>query len=229
VTPRPGRPRGRLLLGLLLLLGPAGCGSADRPPGASPASSAVSSSSAAASSAAAPASAQQLERLVVTSVPSGLPRMPDAQLRPPAGAKSAADVAAYAGDPARERQVLAGYGYRFGWERFWGRGNAQTSVFLDQFRGAAGARRYATDLARNDAAHYAASWHQGSGGLPAGCQLLTADRPARSTSLPGPAAFAWCAHGPFAVAVTAVSGSAQSAVREVSAVVRAQLRRLPGS
>lgn len=197
----------RLLLGLLLFV-PAGCSSPRAP--AAPA---------------APTSAQQLERLVVRSVPSGLPRMPDARLHPPAGAKSAKDVAGYAGDPSRERRVLADYGYRFGWERFWGDGEArQTSVFLDQFRLAAGARHYADDLARNDAAHYRAAWHAGSGGLPAGCRLLTSDDP----TLPGPAAFAWCAHGVFAVAVTAVSGSADAAVREVRAVVRAQLDRLPG-
>ena len=197
----------RLLLGLLLVV-PAGC-SSPRAPAAS----------------AAPTSAQQLERLVVRSVPSGLPRMPDARLHPPAGAKSAKDVAGYAGDPSRERRVLADYGYRFGWERFWGDGDArQTSVFLDQFREAAGARRYADDLARNDATHYGAGWRAGSGGLPAGCRLLTSD----DASLPGPAAFAWCAQGVFAVAVTAVSGSADAAVREVRAVVRAQLDRLPG-
>jgi hypothetical protein len=194
-----------------MLLVPAGCGSLERPPAA-----------------AAPSSAQQLERLVVPGVPSGLPRLPDWQLQPPAGAKSAADVAGYAGDPAREREVLAGYGYRFGWERFWGDGGvAQTSVFLDQFRHAAGARRYANDLAHNDATHYRATWRGGSGGLPAGCRLITAARDA-SAALPGPAAFAWCAHGVFAVAVTAVAGSSGAAVREVSSVVRSQLARLPG-
>jgi len=199
----------RLLLGLVLFV-PAGCGSGAPAPAA----------------AATPGSEQQLERLVVRSVPSGLPRMPDARLHPPAGAKSAKDVAGYAGDPSRERKVLADYGYRFGWERFWGNGEGrQTSVFIDQFREAAGARRYADDLARNDATHYGASRRGGSGGLPAGCRLLTVDR---STALPGPAAFAWCAHGVFAVAVTAVSGSDGGAVREVTGVVRAQLGRLPG-
>ena len=198
----------RLLAGLLLLL-PAGCGSPERPSAAAPT----------------PTSVRQLARLVVPSVPSGLPRMPDAALRPPAGPKTARDVAGYAGDPAREARVLAAYGYRFGWERFWGHGSgAQTSVFLDQFRHAAGARRYADDLARNDAAHYRARWHAGSGGLPAGCRLLTSD----DATLPGPAAFAWCAHGVFALAVTAVSDSAQHARGEVGAVVRAQLARLPG-
>jgi hypothetical protein len=211
VNPRRWRSRGRLL-GLLLLVVPAGCGSADGPPAASPST---------------PTSAGQLERLVVTTVPSGLPRMPDARLSPPAGAKSAADVAAYAGDPARERRVLAGYGYRFGWERFWGHGGRQTSVFVDQFGTAAGARRYAADLAGNDAVHYGARYHQGTGGLPSGCRLLTAGPPNRAARLPGPAAFAWCAHGVFAVAVTAVSTSTDAAVRETGAVVRAQLRRLP--
>jgi hypothetical protein len=197
----------RLLVGLVLLL-PAGCGSRAHPPAAP----------------AMPGSAQQLERLVVTTVPSGLPRMPDAVLRPPAGAKTARDAAGYAGDPAREQKVLDAYGYRFGWERFWGRGGSETSVFLDQFRHAAGARRYADDLAHNDAAHYRARWHAGSGGLPAGCRLLTSD----DGTLPGPAAFAWCAHGVFAVAVTAVSDSPAHARRDVAAVVRAQLARLPG-
>ena len=195
----------RLLLGLVLLL-PAGCGS--------PAPAAV-----------VPGSTQQLERLVITSVPSGLPRMPDTELRPPAGAKSARDVAGYAGNPGRERQVLAGYGYRFGWERFWGHGDRdQTSVFLDQFQRASGARRYADDLAGNDAVHYGARRRSGPAGLPAGCRLLTAD----DATLPGPAAFAWCAHGVFAVAVTAVSDTPGHAQREVGAVVRAQLARLPG-
>ena len=33
------------------------------------------------------------------------------------------DIAGYARDPARERAVLAEYGYRHGWERFWGTGS----------------------------------------------------------------------------------------------------------
>jgi hypothetical protein len=44
-----------------------------------------------------------------------------------------------------------------------------------------------------------------------------------------PAAFAWCARGAFSVAVTAVSGSVQSATEEVRGVVAAQLDRLPPS
>jgi hypothetical protein len=176
-----------------------------------------------------PTSAQQLERLVVTSVPSGLPRMPDSELKPPAGRKDLSDVAAYAGDPTHERVVLRGYGYRFGWERFWGRDGAETSVFVDQFTGSSGARTFADDLVRNDAGHYRATPHPGSGGLPAGCRLLTVTQADASTGLSGPAAFAWCTRGVFTVAVTAISGSPDAALREVSAVVRAQLRRLPAS
>lgn len=176
-----------------------------------------------------PTSAAALGRLVVTSVPSGLPRMPDGGLRPPAGEKSLGDVAAYAGDPSRERGVLERFGYRYGWERFWGRdGGPETSVFLDQFRTVTGARQFAADLVGNDAAHYRATPLPGSGGLPAGCRLLTVEHPDASAGLRGPAAFAWCTRDVFTVAVTAVSGSPEAALREVSAVVRAQVRRLPG-
>ena len=173
-----------------------------------------------------PTSAAQLERLVVTAVPSGLPRMPDAELQPPAGEKNLSDVASYAGDPRRERRVLQRYGYRFGWERFWGRGQAQTSVFVDQFRQPAGAGAFSADLARNDAVHYRATPHAGTGGLPAGCRLLTVARPEPDTGVDGPAAFAWCGRGVFSVAVTAVSDTSAHALAEVSAVVRAQLDRL---
>ena len=65
-------------------------------------------------------SAEELGALVVAEVPSGLPRLPDDELEPPAGAKAVEDVAEYADDPAREREVLEDYGYRYGWERFWG-------------------------------------------------------------------------------------------------------------
>jgi hypothetical protein len=173
-----------------------------------------------------PTSADQLEKLVVTTVPSGLPRMPDDELRPRAGEKNLSDVASYAGNPSRERRVLQGYGYRFGWERFWGRGRAETSVFVDQFRRPSGARTFAADLARNDASHYRATPHAGTGGLPGGCRLLTVASPETDTGLDGPAAFAWCSRGVFSVAVTAVSGTPAAALREVSAVVRAQLAGL---
>jgi hypothetical protein len=207
-----------LLLAVLLPGGPvlAGCAARSPAPAAAPA---------------APDSPHDLERLVVTSVPSGLPRMPDARLQPPAGEKNLGDVASYAGNPARERRVLAGYGYRFGWERFWGwDGGPETSVFVDEFRRAAGARDFAADLARNDAAHYRATPHAGTGGLPRGCRLLTVEGADPAVGLSGPAAFAWCTRGVVTVAVTAVtavSGPSGGASAEVAAVVRAQLRRLP--
>jgi hypothetical protein len=175
-----------------------------------------------------PASADRLEHLVVTSVPSGLPRLPDGMVQPRAGEKGLDDVASYAGNPRHERGVLQRYGYLFGWERFWGRDQAQTSVFVDQFRRTSGARAFAADLVDNDAAHYGATPHPGTGGLPAGCRLLTVEGARPSVGLGGPAAFAWCSRGVFTVAVTAVSSSAAGALHEVSAVVRAQLARLPG-
>jgi hypothetical protein len=210
---RCSRRRRAALPALLAVLALAGCG-----PDAQRTASAAATPP--------PTSAAQLERLVVTAVPSGLPRMPDQDLQPPAGEKDLSDVASYAGDPRHERTVLQGYGYRFGWERFWGRGQAETSVFVDQFRRAAAARTFAADLARNDATHYRARTHPGTGGLPAGCRLLTVARPESDTGLDGPAAFAWCSRGVFSVAVTAVSDTPAHALAEVSSVVRAQLARL---
>ncbi len=67
-----------------------------------------------------PASADDLGALILTELPSGLPRLSDDHLMPPAGAKRVEDVAGYSDDPARERAVLEDYGYRHGWERFWG-------------------------------------------------------------------------------------------------------------
>jgi hypothetical protein len=217
----PGRaaPCAALLLATGLLLAAAVLGAC------APAGHRTAVASAAAP--ATPTSAAQLERLLVTSVPSGLPRMPDSQLSPPAGEKNLSDVASYAADPSRERDVLQRFGYRWGWERFWGRGTAETSVFADQFRDSAGAGAFAADLVANDAAHYRATPQPGTGGLPAGCRLLTVAQADPSVGLAGPAAFAWCSRGVFTVAVTAVAGSADAALREVSAVVRAQLDRLP--
>ena len=48
------------------------------------------------------------------------------------------------------------------------------------------------------------------------------------TRLTGPAAFAWCAEGVFTVAVTAVAADPAAARAELTAVVAAQLERLPG-
>ena len=175
-----------------------------------------------------PASAQELGKLVVTEVSSGLPRLPDDQLEPPAGPKAVDDIADYSDDPARERDVLEEYGYRFGWERFWGSGSVpMTGVFVDQFDTRAGAASYAEDLARNDAEHYGAVVHENPPELPGGCRMLTVDDSDAQATLGGPAAMAWCEHGPFSVSVTAVADSLRSAEQEVHAVVEAQLDRLP--
>lgn len=183
--------------------------------------------------AATPAGPGELAALLVTEVPSGLARVADADVDPPAGAKSVDDVAGYAEDPAYERQVLEDYGYLHGWERFWGTpGGRATTVFVDQFGDASGAAAYAEDLAGDGAEFYAGALQQDPAGLPGGCRLLTVRHPDPETRVPGPAAFAWCAHGVFSVAVSAVTdaagGTVGEATEEVTAVVLAQLDRLPG-
>ena len=175
-----------------------------------------------------PDSAEELGDLVVAGVASGLPRLPDDQLQPPAGAKSVEDIAEYSADPRRERGVLEGYGYRYGWERFWGtRSGPMTGVFVDQFRARAGAGAYARDLARNDAERYRGVVHENPPDLPGGCRMLTVDDEAAQATLGGPAALAWCGHGPFSVSVTSVADSLAAAEEEVRAVVEAQLDELP--
>jgi hypothetical protein len=176
-----------------------------------------------------PEAPEELEPLVVGEVPSGLPRLPDAQLQPPAGAKTLEDVAAYADDPARETAVLEEYGYRYGWERFWGEGDGwpTTGVFVDQFETRGGAAAYAADLARNDADLYGGVLRENPPHLPGGCRLLTVEDGQPAAGLPGPAAFAWCGHGVFSVSVTAVAGSVDEATDEVEAVLHSQLGRLP--
>jgi hypothetical protein len=175
-----------------------------------------------------PRTPAELEALLVDTVPSGLPRLPDAVVRPPAGAKSVDDVAAYAADPGRERAVLRRYGYRFGWERFWGvEDGALTSVFLHQLRSRAGAAAYARDLAANDADYYRGVLADHPGDLPGGCWLLTVEDPAPGTGLDGPAAISWCAHGAFSVSVTAVADSVETARAEVGELLPEQLDRLP--
>jgi hypothetical protein len=57
--------------------------------------------------------------------------------------------------------------------------------------------------------------------------MLTVDDAAAQESLGGPAALAWCGHGPFSVSVTSVAGSLAAAEEEVRAVVEAQLDELP--
>jgi len=182
-----------------------------------------------------PSSSRGLEVLVVTRVPSGLPRLPDDELTPPAGAKRLQDIAGYSSDPAEQAEVLRGYGYRFGWERFWGtRGGPMTGVFVDQFRGSVGAAAYSEDLARNDARHYDGMLRVNPPQLPGGCRMLTVDgaRPTAPTAaaaagLRGPVSFAWCAHGVFSVAVTAMAPTVAAAEAEVRSVLRSQLDRLP--
>jgi hypothetical protein len=175
-----------------------------------------------------PASAEELGELVVPEVASGLPRLPDHELHPPAGAKDMGDVAAYAADPQRELDVLGDYGYRHGWERFWGEGPAlMTGVFVDQFDTRAGAAAYAADLARNDAEHYGAVLDEQPLDLPGGCRLLSVEEPAPDGRLTGPAALVWCGSGVFSVGVTSVAGSVEEAEDEVRAVLAEQLDRLP--
>jgi hypothetical protein len=221
---RPAGPAVVLLLAGTLLATTAGC---TRPPAVPlPAAGRPATGS---PSAATPTSAAGLQALVVADVPSGLPRMPDDALSPPAGEKTLDDVAGYAADPASERRVLRDYGFRYGWERFWGTGtDPVTSVFVEQFTAPAGAAAFSADLARNDADHYRAVLHEDPPDLPAGCRLLTVAGAQPDVGLRGPAAFAWCADDVFSVAVTSVADSADAARREVAALVRTQLARLPG-
>jgi hypothetical protein len=189
-----------LLLSLAGLLLAAACG---RPVDGVPAATSESTSR---------VSAEDLGQLIVTDVPSGLPRLSDEDLTPPAGSKRVEDIAGYARDPARERAVLEDYGYRHGWERFWGAGSGPvTGVFVDRFDSRAGAGAYAEDLARNDAEEY--------GGM-------LSEKP-DPRQLHGPAGFAWCVHGVFSVSATAVTDSVDAAEAEVHAVLTAQLDRLP--
>ena len=207
---------GRLLVPLAVLTVLAGC------------TTSVEGEATAAPVTATPESPAELQELIVTDVPSGLPLLPDDELDPPAGPKSVEDVATYAEDPDRERQVLEDYGYRFGWERFWGRGTGPvTGLFVDQFAHRAGAGTYAEDLARNDVEHYGGMLRETPEGLPRPCWSMTLDDPEPDLDLGGPAAFAWCAHGVFSVSVTVVADSVDAAEAEMRAVVAAQIDRLP--
>jgi hypothetical protein len=175
-----------------------------------------------------PSTSAELGDLIVARVPSGLPRIPDADLKPPAGPKRLEDIAGYSSDPDAQRTVLRGYGYRFGWERFWGRPSGpMTGVFVDQFETADGAGAYAADLARNDAGHYHAMLRENPPTLPGGCRTLTVPSPDRDAGLREPASFVWCTHGVFSVSVTAMSRTSDGAETEVRAVLAAQLDRLP--
>jgi hypothetical protein len=203
---------------LLLLLAPActGCASSDAAPAA-----------AGTRAPAVPSGAAQLEDLLVDDVPSGLPRVPDDELDPPAGEKTIDDVAGYGEDADRQAEVLADYGYTRGWERFWRSGDELTSVFLDQFADGGGAASYADDLVRNDAEYYGGELDRSPEGLPDGCVLMMREQPSPERGMAGPAAFAWCVDGSFTVSVAAVAASAGEARAEVEAVVAGQLDRLP--
>jgi hypothetical protein len=175
-----------------------------------------------------PDTPQQLEALVVPEVPSGLPRVPDDALSPPAGEKLLEDVAGYAEDAAREREVLDDYGYRFGWERYWGSGSGPlTTVAAHQFETTDGAAAFTADLAAHEAEVYGGLLREDPPDLPPGCRLLQLDQGAPTAGMAAPAVFAWCARGVFSLTVTAVSGSVRTATEEVRAVVAAQLERLP--
>jgi hypothetical protein len=175
-----------------------------------------------------PDTAADLEAMLVTRVPSGLPRLADDEVRPRAGEKDVGDVAGYSSDPRHEREVLEDYGYRFGWERFWGSDSGpMTSVFVDQFDHRSGASAYARDLASNEAGYYGAALMERSPDLPGGCHLLTVDAPDPETELAGPAALAWCGHGVFSVSATVVADSVRSAEDQVAEVLEQQLARLP--
>jgi hypothetical protein len=173
-------------------------------------------------------SPEELEPLIVTEVPSGLPRLADDELDPPAGPKRVQDIAAYSDDPARETEVLEEFGYLYGWERFWGEGTGPvTGVFVDRFETRAGAGAYAEDLARNDAEHYGGMLREDPTELPGGCRALAVDDAQPEAGLNGPAAFAWCGRGVFSVAVTSVADSVEAAEEEVRQVLEEQLDRLP--
>ncbi|WP_299958277.1 hypothetical protein [uncultured Modestobacter sp.] len=215
--------RGRLPGGaaaLLVLLAPActGCSSPEPEPVVSTAAADP-----------VPTSAAGLEELLVDQVPSGLPRVPDDELDPPAGEKTVDDVARYGTDAERQQEVLTDYGYTRGWERFWRTGDALTSVFLDQFADAGGAGSYAEDLARNDAEYYGGELDRVPEGLPSGCVEMVREEPSVERGLTGPAVFAWCTSGPFTVSVAAVAATEADARAEVAAVVAAQLDRLPST
>jgi hypothetical protein len=225
VTRRRDTVPGAPLLAVLAVLAPAGCASGDGAPSeAAPTTTAVA--------AAVPATPEELAALLVTQVPSGLARVADADVVPPAGPKTVEDVAGYADDPGYERDVLQDYGYRYGWERFWGTpGSTVTSVFVDQFDDAPGAAAYAEDLAGDGVDYYAGMQQHDPPELPEGCRLLTVTHADPETRVTGPAAFAWCSHGVFSVAVSAVTdaseGTVGAATDEVAAVVAEQLDRLP--
>ena len=211
--------RSRLLVALVTASALTGC--------ASPVQGVPTAAAGSAPVAGLPGDVDELGDLVLSEVPGGPVPVPDDELDPPAGPKTVEDVAGYSEDPERDAEVLEDYGYRWGWERFWRPDGGLTTVFVDQFDGVAGAAAYATDLRRNDAAYYGGSPERHPAGMPEGCSQLTVADPPEDTGLEGPSAFAWCAHGPFTVAVAVVGADPEAATEAVREVTRAQLDRLP--
>jgi hypothetical protein len=214
---RPRRYRGAVPLAVLpLLFSPLGC------------TRAVDGVAMPGQEADLPGSVAELGELIIPDVPSGMARTPDDELDPPAGPKGVEDIAGYSDDPAHERAVLERYGYRFGWERFWGEGSwPMTSVFVDQFESRAGAASYSDDLASNDAEYYDGVLRESPPDMPDGCRTLTVDAADPEAGLEGPSVFAWCRHGVFSIFVTAGSDSVPAAEEEVRGVLEDQLDRLP--
>ena len=131
-------------------------------------------------------------------MPSGLPRLPDDELDPPAAAKTVDDVAGYSDDPQHEREVLERLRLpaRLGAVLGHRTPAPMTGVFVDQFERRAGAGAYAEDLARNDAEYYDGVLHEDPPGLPG--RLPAAHRattPARGQGSAARPRFAWCGHG----------------------------------
>lgn len=213
---------------VLLVVGTACSGCTTTVPGEGrPAAGGSADSSAGPTAADLPGTAAGLEALVVTEVPSGLPRVADDELDPPAGEKTVEDVAGYAPDAEEQRRVLEDYGYRYGWERFWRSDSALTSVFVDQFSRSTGAWTYAEDLVGNDAEYYGGVPDDDPPWLPEGCSAMVLDEPDPHLGLTGPAAFSWCGHGVFTVSVAASADTPEAARAEVEAVTLEQLLRLP--
>ena len=124
--------------------------------------------------------------------------------------------------------MLDDYGYRFGWERYWGSGSGPlTAVFTHQLETPEGAAAFTGDVAAHDAGVYGGELREDPPDLPPGCRLLVLAAGAPAAGVASPAAFTWCAHGVFSVAVTAVAGSVEAATGEAQAVMTAQLNRLP--
>ena len=169
-----------------------------------------------------PASAEELGALIVTEVPSGLPRLPDEDLTPPAGQEAGRGHRGLcprsgtgAGGPRGLRlPVRLGtvLGHRDG---------PVTGVFVDQFDTRAGAAPTPRTSPATTPSTTAACWRRPR--RPAG-RLLVADR---GGPRPGAAARAGRVRlvraRVFSVSVTAVADSVDAAEEEVRAVLEAQL------